>query len=94
MNKRLSSEAMEPNLKSLLPPGTANASQQAIARKVQEDILFLNDRIERIKRLQTPNSSVLKTYQAMVESRQAVLQWLRESGDVDDAAPSHIAHTG
>ena len=47
--------------------------------KVSEDISFLKDRIERIKNLQTPNSTVLKTYQSMLSARESVLLWLQET---------------
>lgn len=68
----------------LMPRSPYNASSSAIAAKVIEDIHFLQDRIERIKKLQTPNSTVLKTYQSMLESREAVLAWLRENGDLEE----------
>ena len=68
----------------LMPRSPYNASSGAIAAKVIEDIHFLQDRIERIKKLQTPNSTVLKTYQSMLESREAVLAWLRENGDLEE----------
>ena len=55
-----------------------------------EDIQFLRDRIERIKKLQTPNSTVLKTYQAMLESRESVLDWLRENGDLDEGVSDAV----
>lgn len=53
----------------------------AMAKKITEDINFLTDRIERVKKLQTPNPSVLKTYQSMLESRQTLLQWLQENDE-------------
>lgn len=68
----------------LMPRSPYNASNAAIAAKVVEDINFLQDRIERIKRLQTPNSTVLKTYQSMLESRQSVLEWLKDNGDISN----------
>lgn len=68
----------------LMPRSPYNSSSSAIAAKVIEDIHFLQDRIERIKKLQTPNSTVLKTYQSMLESREAVLAWLRENGDLEE----------
>lgn len=49
----------------------------SMAKKVMEDIQFLQDRIDRIKQLQTPNSSVLKTYQSMLASREEVLTWIQ-----------------
>ncbi len=75
-----------------LMPRSSLDSSSAIAAKVIEDIHFLQDRIERIKKLQTPNSTVLKTYQSMLESREAVLEWLRENGDLEEEDLSH--HVG
>jgi hypothetical protein len=72
-----------PAVDHLIPRMSQPMSNDAMAQKVIEDIYFLRDRIERIKRLQTPNSTVLKTYQSMLESREAVLAWLRENTDVD-----------
>lgn len=68
----------------LIPRSPYNASTAAIAAKVHEDIHFLEDRIARIKKLQTPNSTVLKTYQSMLESRESVLLWLKENGDLNE----------
>ena len=62
---------------------STTTGNNAIANKVIEDIQFLKDRIERIKRLQTPNSTVLRTYQSMLESRESVLEWLVENGDAE-----------
>lgn len=79
----------------LIPRSPYNASNAAIAAKVIEDINFLQDRIDRIKRLQTPNSSVLKTYQSMLESRQTVLEWLKDNGDIsNEDLPEDISHVG
>lgn len=74
----------------LVPRSHYNANNAAIADKVIEDIHFLQDRIERIKKLQTPNSTVLKTYQSMLESRQAVLEWLKENGDLEEDDQFHL----
>lgn len=73
-----------PAIDKLVPRSPYNASTTAIAAKILEDIQFLQDRIARIKKLQTPNSSVLNTYQSMLESRESVLQWLKENGDTED----------
>lgn len=80
----------------LIPRSPYNASNAAIAAKVIEDIHFLQDRIERIKKLQTPNSTVLKTYQSMLESRQSVLEWLKDNGDITDEDLAHddVSHVG
>jgi hypothetical protein len=52
--------------------------------KIKQDIRFLQDRIERVKRLHTPNSSVLRTYESMLSTRLAVLDWMRDNGQLDD----------
>lgn len=84
MTSEVPNKYTPPSIDRLIPRSPYNASTTAIAHKVLEDIHFLQDRINRIKRLQTPNSTVLKTYQSMLESRESVLQWLRENGDLDD----------
>ena len=47
-----------------------------VAAKVQNDVDFLLDRIEHLQRQLNPNPIVLQTYKEMLESRQAVLNWL------------------
>lgn len=84
MNTDVSNKHIPAVIDRLLPRSPYNSSSSAIATKVIEDIHFLQDRIERIKKLQTPNSTVLKTYQSMLESREAVLAWLRENGDLEE----------
>lgn len=76
----------------IMPLGSYGHSSNsaAVAHKVRQDILFLLDRIERIKNLQTPNSSVLNTYQAMLESRQAVLHWLEENMEADNQGLAEV----
>lgn len=68
----------------LMPRSPYNTSTAAIAAKVLEDIHFLQDRIDRIKRLRAPDAAVLNTYQSMLESRESVLQWLRENEVFDE----------
>ena len=55
-------------------------SIQELVQKVTEDINFLEDRIERVKDAHMTNPIVLQTYENMLESRRAVLNWLEESG--------------
>ena len=47
-----------------------------VAEKVQNDINFLHARIEHLQQQPNPNPAVLQTYKEMLESRQAVLEWL------------------
>lgn len=56
--------------------GSESVKGDVIAEKVRQDIAFLSDRLERLKRNATPNPQVLKVYQDMLESREAVLTWL------------------
>lgn len=71
-----------------------------LAVKIKQDINFLQDRIERVKRLHTPNSSVLRTYESMLSTRLAVLDWMRDNGQLDElegtpaAQPSGNASLG
>lgn len=71
-----------PPLDRLIPRSSYNASTAAIATKVLADIHFLQDRISRIKKLQTPDPMVLQTYQSMLDSRESVLQWLKDHGEL------------
>ena len=49
-----------------------------VAEAVQHDIDFLLARIEHLQQQVNPNPVVLQTYQEMLESRQAVLEWLMQ----------------
>lgn len=53
---------------------------EEVKTKVIEDINFLRGRISHIKhsKFVTPNSSILKTYESMLQSRESVLSWLLE----------------
>lgn len=67
----------------LMPRSPYNLSNAEMATKVTEDIRFLQDRIERIKSQSAPNTTVLKTYQSMLESREVVLKWIHENSELD-----------
>lgn len=63
---------------------TLNIGKQAfntqdVANKVQSDILFLESRIALLQQQPNPNPMVLQTYEQMLESRQAVLDWLQQN---------------
>lgn len=47
-----------------------------VAAKVQNDVDFLLARIEHLQEQLNPNPIILQTYKEMLESRQAVLNWL------------------
>ena len=67
----------------LMPRSPCDLSNAAMTAKVTEEIRFLKDRIERIKSQPAPNTTVLKTYQSMLESREVVLKWLHENSELD-----------
>ena len=60
----------------ILNIGTEAFNSTEVAEKVQADISFLLSRIALLQEQQNPNPIVLQTYQDMLESRQAVLDWL------------------
>ncbi len=80
MNSKTGGTPTDTELGNILPASAEDMSISALTAKVIEDIQFLQDRIERVKNLQTPNTSVLKTYEAMLQSRQQVLVWLQANG--------------
>lgn len=90
MSPKMPNNHIPPSIDRLIPRSPYNASTTAIAAKVLEDIQFLQDRIARIKKLQTPNATVLKTYESMLESRESVLQWLQENGGIEN---THLSDT-
>lgn len=51
-----------------------------VLAKVIEDINFLRDRIDHVKRtkLASRNPTILATYESMLRSRESVLMWLQE----------------
>jgi hypothetical protein len=50
----------------------------AIAAKLRSDILFLEDRLQKLSAQKTPNTLVLQTYREMLENRREVLRQLEE----------------
>lgn len=54
-----------------------------IAEQVQGDIGFLLSRIELLQKQPSPNPVVMQTYRDMLESRQAVLDWLVQDQKVN-----------
>jgi hypothetical protein len=61
-----------------------------VAEKVQNDINFLLSRIDHLNQQLNPNPVVLQTYCEMLESRQAVLNWLAQN-QVTAMAPEQKA---
>ena len=60
----------------ILNIGNEAFNSTEVAEKVQNDIDFLLVRIEHLQQQLNPNPVVLQTYREMLESRQAVLEWL------------------
>ncbi len=60
----------------ILNIGNQAFNSTEVAEKVQHDINFLLARIEHLQQQLNPNPVVLHTYKEMLESRQAVLNWL------------------
>lgn len=60
----------------ILNIGTEAFNSSEVAEKVQADINFLLSRIALLNEQPNPNPVVLQTYQEMLVSRQAVLDWL------------------
>ena len=58
--------------------GRHRINVQSISQKLTQDIAFLSERITRMVQQTTPNTVVLHTYRTMLESRQAVLDWLEK----------------
>ena len=50
----------------------------SVQTKVEQDIAFLQHRINLMKKQKVLNSVVIETYENMLKSRQSVLSWLRD----------------
>lgn len=72
----------------ILNIGTEAFNSTEVAEKVQADISFLLSRIALLNQQPNPNPVVLQTYQEMLESRQAVLDWLTQ----DSSKDRHLNH--
>jgi len=58
--------------------GNVEHNSEDVARKVESDIAFLTERLELLQQQPKPNLVILQTYKDMLESREAVLHWLRQ----------------
>jgi hypothetical protein len=56
--------------------GNSVINGELISEKLHQDIAFLVDRIERLNHQTSPNPKIIKVYQDMLDSRNAVLDWL------------------
>lgn len=76
----------------ILNIGTEAFNSTEVAAKVQADISFLLSRITLLKEQPNPNPVVLQTYQEMLESRQAVLDWLMQDPKSPDQKAAGTSH--
>lgn len=72
----------------ILNIGNQAFNSQDVAEKVQGDIVFLESRIAQLQQQPKPNPVILQTYLQMLDSRQAVLDWLTQA----DAEKSSLLH--
>jgi hypothetical protein len=75
--------------------GDQHIKVDAITKKIEQDILFLQDKIAAIEKQTTPNTIILKVYQEMLTSRVSVLSWLKEytPADQDENAKNNLTMT-
>jgi len=66
--------------------GDVEHNSEDVARKVESDIAFLTERLELLEQQNKPNTLILQTYKDMLESRHAVLQWLRQNNTPEKLA--------
>lgn len=48
-----------------------------MAKRIEQDIAFLTDRLSQLEAQSKPNQKILQTYRSMLESRHSVLKWLK-----------------
>ena len=68
--------------------GDVEHNSEDVARKVESDIAFLTERLQLLEQQNKPNAIILQTYKDMLESRYAVLQWLRQNSTQGKLAAS------
>lgn len=59
----------------------------SVQTKVEQDIAFLQHRINLMKKQKVPNSIVIETYENMLKSRQSVLSWLLDGSSEQELHP-------
>jgi hypothetical protein len=69
--------------------GDVEHNSEDVARKVESDIAFLTERLQLLEQQNKPNTVILQTYKDMLESRYAVLQWLRQNSTQEKLAANH-----
>jgi len=72
----------------ILNIGNEAFNSTEVAEKVLNDINFLLARIDHLQQQPNPNPVVLQTYKEMLQSRQAVLEWLvHDQSSIPTAVP-------
>ncbi len=56
--------------------GNELLDRTVVSEKLNQDIEFLTDRIERLNRQRSPNPKIIKVYQDMLDTRHSVLDWI------------------
>ena len=69
--------------------GDVEHNSEDVARKVESDIAFLTERLQLLEQQNKPNAIILQTYKDLLESRYAVLQWLRQNSTQGKLAANH-----
>ena len=69
--------------------GDVEHNSEDVARKAENDIAFLTERLHLLEQQTKPNTVIVKTYKDMLESRYAVLQWLRQNSTQDKLAANN-----
>ncbi|RZA02641.1 MAG: hypothetical protein EOO68_09610 [Moraxellaceae bacterium] len=64
--------------------GDEEHNSEDVALKVESDIAFLTERLLLLEQQKKPNTVILQTYRDMLESRYAVLHWLRQDNTHSD----------
>ena len=77
------------NIMTKLSIGDVEHNSEDVARKVESDIAFLTERLQLLEQQNKPNAIILQTYKDMLESRYAVLQWLRQNSTQGKLAANH-----
>ena len=63
-----------------LQVGDQSLDINRVRSKLFEDIRFLEQKIDQIKKNKSPNSTMLKNYEHMLKTRIAVVEWLQPEG--------------
>ncbi len=65
--------------------GNKRIKIEEISEKIEQDVSFLRDRIQRLESQTKPNTVIIKTYEEMLHSRLSVLNWLGDYAPINDA---------